>query len=218
MNFIEFNKNRKIKQGVNSAFFFLLLTLGWLYFSSFGFIILACMSGGVAIAFLLSGRKWCDWYCPRGSFFDFVLEYVSPKKKIPAIFKNFAVRIIIIAAMLVIVFWQVYERYPEGYRSIGKFFLIPLTITTIAGILLGIFIHPRGWCYICPVGTFGNLISRIKSKLIISKEKCVICRACSKVCPMQIEPFKYLNTGEILDGDCLRCGKCKAVCSKNAIK
>ena len=217
MSFKEYDNKRKIKQIINTIFFLALLMLGWLYFTSFGFIIIACMIGGVAIGFLLSGRKWCDWYCPRGSFFDIALEHLSVKKKIPGIFKKFSTRFIIIAVLMSIVIWQVYKRYPD-YRSIGGFFLIPLTVTTIIGVILGIFIHPRGWCYICPVGTFGNILSKRKKKLLIIKEKCVLCKACARVCPMQIEPYNFLDTGKIEDCDCIRCEKCKNICPKNAIE
>ncbi len=118
--------------------------------------------------------------------------------------------------MLIIVIWQLNLRWPD-YKSIGNFFLIPLTLTTLAGIILGVMYHHRAWCYLCPVGTIGNIIGRMKKKLIIDANKCVDCKLCAKSCPMQIEPYKYKQFGEIKDGDCLICGKCITACPKEAI-
>ncbi len=75
-NLKKFDKQRKTKQIVNSIFFLLLLFFGWIYFSSFGYIIIGCMAGGIAIAIITSGRKWCNWYCPRGCFFDIIVSSI----------------------------------------------------------------------------------------------------------------------------------------------
>jgi hypothetical protein len=61
-----FERKRKIKQFVMAIIFLIILIGGWRY-SLLGYFIPLCMLLGMGIG-LFKGRKWCDWFCPRGSF------------------------------------------------------------------------------------------------------------------------------------------------------
>jgi ferredoxin-type protein NapH len=211
-----FQQKRRIKQFLVAPVFIAILILGWQY-PLLGYFIPFCMLAGLFIGFW-RGRKWCDWYCPRGSFYDAVMRPLSAKKNIPVLFKNIYFRIGVLAFLLLVMTLNLILRWPNPY-NIGKFFVILLTITTILGIILAIIFHQRSWCSFCPIGTVINLLSRGREELRINSQLCVECKLCSQSCPMQIKPYLFKKEGiEIVkDADCLRCGSCVAVCPKNAL-
>lgn len=209
-------KTRFIKQFFVGLLFPAIIIGGWFY-PVFGYFIPACMFGGVAIAFF-NGRRGCDWYCPRGSFFDTVIAYISPKKEIPAFFKKTGTRIAMLTILMVSIALQIVRVWPDPYK-IGRVFVIMLTITTSIAVILAVLFHPRVWCSFCPVGSLSSWIGRGKRPLKINSELCVECGLCHKVCPMQLYPYKFKSQGrqKILDGDCLKCGLCVSVCPKKAL-
>jgi ferredoxin-type protein NapH len=74
----EFAKQRSRLQ--NHTWFGLPLVIigGWFY-PKFEYLLLGCMIGALGIA-AFRGRTWCNWMCPRGSFYDLFLGKVSSKK------------------------------------------------------------------------------------------------------------------------------------------
>lgn len=80
-------------------------------------------------------------------------------------------------------------------------------------LLLSVLIH-RPFCkYICPLGALYGLFNRFSFyQMKLDKGKCVGCKSCEKVCPMNVEILKNINSSE-----CIRCGRCKAVCPTKAI-
>ncbi|MFA6216767.1 MAG: 4Fe-4S binding protein [Candidatus Omnitrophota bacterium] len=212
-----FEKQRIVKQLFFSGLFILVLVGGW-FFPLLGFFIPLCMVLGVSIAFF-QGRKWCDWYCPRGSFWDYMIKPLSPHKAIPAFFKNMFVRLSILAFLMGLMAWQIISRWPDPYK-IGKFFAMMLTITTAAGIVLALIYHQRLWCYVCPIGTLSNLAGKDKKPLKIKSHLCVECKQCFKVCPMQIKAYSYKKDESVIDvkdGDCLKCESCVYACPRKAL-
>jgi polyferredoxin len=55
-------------QGINAVLFVSLLVGGWFY-CPLGYFLIFCMVMAMGIG-LVKGRNWCDWMCPRGSFWD----------------------------------------------------------------------------------------------------------------------------------------------------
>ncbi len=213
-----FEKQRIVKQLLFSGFFILVLVGSW-FLPLLGFFIPLCMVLGISIAFF-KGRKWCDWYCPRGSFWDYVIKPYSPQKTIPAVIKSIPARLIILAFLMGIMVWQIVNRWPNPYK-IGQFFAMMLTVTTVIGIILALMYHQRIWCYICPIGTISNLTGKNKKPLKISSHLCVECKQCYKVCPMQIKPYSYKKNESVIDikdGDCLKCESCVYACPRKALK
>ena len=196
--------------------FIAILVLGW-DFPLLGFFIPLCMLLGVAIG-IGRGRKWCDWYCPRGSFYDAIIGNFSPKKNIPPVLKSLYFRLGLLVFLMLIMVFNLVLRWPNPYRT-GAFFITLLTTTTALGVILALTIHARAWCTVCPVGTIINLTARNKKPLKIDSELCVECKLCAKACPVQIKPFKFKGEGiqVVKDKDCLQCGSCVAVCPKSAL-
>lgn len=210
---LEFKKKRSKLQTITFLGLPLVLIGGWFY-PLIGFLLLGCMLGAIGVAFY-KGRAWCDWMCPRGSFFDLFLKRFSRGKEIPAFFKKTGVRISVILILFSVLGSQVY-LYWGDWSAIGKVLVTILTVTTTVGIVLGIIYQERIWCHICPMGTFGNYLSEGKYPLTIT-DNCTNCKVCAKVCPMQLKPYSFKEEGIIGDNDCIKCATCVAVCPKKAL-
>lgn len=208
---------RHPKQIFMSLVFLGILIGGWFY-PLLGYFMPFCMLLGIGIGFF-RGRKWCDWYCPRGSFYDALIKPISPKKQIPKLFKGLPLRISLLIILMSVMAIRLIISWPDPYK-IGKSFILLLTVTTAFSIILAFFFHPRTWCYLCPVGLLANLAGRDKYPLKIDSSVCIECKLCAKVCPMQIEPFKFKKDKlEIVkEGDCLKCKTCVTSCPKKALK
>jgi polyferredoxin len=191
--FRQFMERRSKFQKYTSIALPVVLLGGWFY-PPLGFFLLLCMAGALGIA-LFNGRSWCDWMCPRGSFYDLFLKKFSRNTTIPALLRSMS--------------WG----NPE---AVGLAFVTVLTVTTTAGIVLGAVFQQRAWCHICPMGTLGNWLSKGKKPLYVS-ENCKDCNLCAKVCPMQLKPYEY-KSDIMSDGDCIKCNSCVAACPINALE
>jgi polyferredoxin len=209
MTYAEKHSNRSRIQLVSATAFILLLVLGWIY-PLLGYFAVLCMMAGVGIGFV-RGRKWCD-FCPRGSFYD-KLGTVSRKRSIPHFFKGWTFRIAVILFMMTVMTLQITKRWPDP-SAIGAFFIFFLTVTTVVGVILGILVHPRTFCYFCPVGTMANVAGRGKNTLTIDSSKCTECKLCAGVCPMQLKPYTHKGEGirVVNEPDCIKCGLCVERC------
>ncbi len=210
-------QKRKMKQFIMGIVFLAVIIGGWKY-PLLGYFIPLCMLLGIGIGFF-KGRKWCDWLCPRGSFFDVLIKPISPKKEIPKFFKGLPLRIGFLSFLMLMMTLQIIKRWPNPYK-IGMFFVILLTVTTILGIILALIFHQRTWCYFCPIGSMANWVGRNRYPLKIDSKLCTECKLCYKVCPIQISPlrFKKLGLEIVKDGDCLKCGLCVLSCPKKALE
>jgi ferredoxin-type protein NapH len=208
--------SRKAKQLIMGSIFLFLLLGGW-FNPLLGLVIPACMFLGIILG-MMQGRKWCDWFCPRGSFYDAMVKPLSRQRTIPPIFKSFKFRVAVLAGLMLMMGLQVVRLMPNPFR-IGSFFVIMLTVITILGVILGLIFHQRSWCSFCPVGTLANWTGGGKNQIRIKSGVCVECKLCYKICPMQIDPVKYKknNLEPVTDGDCLKCGLCVAACPVKAL-
>ncbi len=209
-------KKRGTRQFFMAVIFFIILIGGWKY-PLLGYFIPLCMLLGIGIAFF-KGRKWCDWFCPRGSFFDVLIMPLSPKREIPKFFKGLLLRISFLSFLMLMMTIQIIKRWPSPYK-IGMFFVILLTVTTIIGVILALISHHRAWCCFCPIGSMANWAGRKKHPLKINPSPCTECKLCYKICPIQIAPYTFKNKGMELvkDNDCLKCKLCVSACPKKAL-
>lgn len=211
--FTEFKKKRRRLQAYTWIGLPLVVIGGWFY-PKLGYFLLACMLGAVGIAFY-KGRSWCDWMCPRGSFYDLFLQKFSAGREIPSFLRGKGFRIFMLTLLLGVLGTQIYFSWGNVDR-IGMAMVTLLTVTTSAGIALGAVYHHRIWCHICPMGTFGNYLAEGKYPLNIS-ENCSDCKVCSRVCPMQLKPHQYREARIMGDNDCIKCSTCVAACPKKAL-
>lgn len=190
---------------------------GWLY-PVLGYFIPVCMVAGLGIA-IFRGRSWCDWLCPRGSFLDVLLSRIGVKRDIPPLLRKGWFRIMVMALLMLILLTQLPRFWPSVY-GMGSVFVMVLTVTTAAGIILGMIFHPRSWCAICPIGTMGSWIGKGRYPLTIDP-KCNACKVCDKICPNSINRWQYRPDESeavvIPEWDCLKCGLCLVACPQQAL-
>jgi ferredoxin-type protein NapH len=206
---------RTTKQFVMGTGFLALLAAGWV-FPLIGYFIPLCMLLGIGVA-LFRGRTWCNWLCPRGSFADALLKKASPGRNIPEVFRSFPLRIGVITFLMAMLAYQIVRFWPDPY-AIGGFFVVLLSITTGVGLLLGLSLHQRTWCYVCPIGTMSSWVGVKRRPLAITRESCTTCKLCAQVCPMQLAPHEMKDADRMSHcGDCLKCGLCAQSCPKGAL-
>lgn len=94
-----------------------------------------------------------------------------------------------------------------GFTFWWKVFL--LIITIVSSILIY-----RPFCkYICPLGAIYALFNRFSMvRMELDTNKCISCKKCVRICPMQVNVLKNINSAE-----CIRCGKCADDCPTGAI-
>ncbi|KAF1085127.1 putative electron transport protein YccM [Sporotomaculum syntrophicum] len=191
-----------------------LVAIGGWFYPLLGFLLLGCMLGAVGVSFF-RGRNWCDWMCPRGAFLDLFLGPISRKITIPSFFKQAAVRIFMLLLIFTVLGVQFYLAWGD-LQAMGLALVRVLTVTTVAGILLGWSIHPRTWCHICPMGTVAHWIAR-RQKTLQTGSSCISCGICAKVCPMQLNPNELDKENSDEYSDCLRCNSCVNSCPQKAL-
>lgn len=101
----------------------------------------------------------------------------------------------------------------EGLRSlIGWRFILKAAIASL--IIIASYAESRPFCkYLCPLGAaYGMCNSFSVMTLEIDHDICILCGACQKVCPMDLDPVSELSRRE-----CIRCGRCKDICLVEAI-
>lgn len=209
-------KKRRAKQFFMVGLFLVVIIGGWRY-PLLGYFIPLCMLLGIGIA-VSRGRKWCDWLCPRGSFFDVLIKPINPRKEIPRLLKGLPFRIGMFSFLMLMMTLQISKRWPDPYK-IGMFFVMLLTVTTILGVILALFFHQRAWCCFCPIGSMANWAGRWRYALKIDSKLCTECELCYKICPIQVAPFKFkkVDIETVKDWDCLKCKLCVSACPKKAL-
>jgi ferredoxin-type protein NapH len=201
-------KSKYTLRWVMSGVFVALVVAGW-FVPWFGYFIPVCMIGGLSVAFF-AGRKWCDWWCGRGSFLENVVGAVSSRRRIPSFLRSTAFRVAIMAVLFGMFGTRIALMWGE-WAALGGFFVTFLTATTVVAIALGIIFEPRAWCAFCPIGTLSKWAGAGKKPLLIS-DACRGCRLCEKACPMGIEIASYADQGVVANADCIKCGACIAKC------
>ena len=206
-------EGRRRRQPLFGIVLIILLLGGWVY-PPFGYFMIFCMVMAMGIG-VVKGRHWCDWMCPRGSFWDAFLGRFSRNVKAPGFFRGVPFRLLWLGILMTMLTVNLIPLWPDFYLM-GKPFVMILTVTTAVGLILGMLYQPRAWCMFCPMGTMANWLGRGKMPLVVG-ESCVSCGLCEKVCRIGINPGSYREIGIVTDGDCLKCSYCVENCPKQAL-
>lgn len=205
---------RRLIQWMLAPIIIIIMVLGWKY-TFLGFAVPVLMLMGLIGGFF-KGRYVCGNLCPRGSFFDRIVSTFSFKKDIPPSLRKMPFRLLLFAILMVFMAY-ILARDITNINHWGYTFWEVCVLTTAAGLIIGIVIHPRSWCAFCPMGTLQNVIGGHKSPLQIDKSKCISCRICENICPMSLHIVDDKDKGELQSRDCLKCGECVAACPKNVL-
>ncbi len=192
----------------------LIVSIGGLWYPALGYFMLLVF----AAVFLISplrGRWFCGNLCPRGSFVDFWVSRISRKNKIPATLRSLWVRLPIFFLLMGFMGYRIASIVGSlnTFEKIGMVFVTMCFVTTAIATLLGSSLSPRTWCSFCPMGTAQRLLGGKRYPLKLTKEKCINCKKCEKVCPMQLKVRE-----DDAKPDCIKCGRCVNSCPKNALQ
>jgi len=192
----------------------LIVSIGGLWYPVLGYFMLLIF----AAIFLISpfrGRWFCGNLCPRGSLVDFLISKISKKKKIPVTLRSLWVRLPIFFLLMSFMGYRIAGIIGSlnTFEKIGMVFVTMCLVTTAIAVLLGSYLSPRAWCSFCPMGTAQRLLGGKRYPLKFTKEKCINCNKCDKICPMQLK----IRESETKP-DCIKCGRCVAVCPKDALQ
>jgi polyferredoxin len=183
---------------------------------------------------LIFSRSFCGLICPFGAlqeFFGIVGKKLFKKRFILPLTIDKPLRYLKYIILVITIYfawktaglwmnpydpWVAYGHISEGITSLTGDFLIAsiLLIVTIIGSLL----YDRFFCkYLCPMGAFYGLISKVSpSKIIRNEDTCINCGLCSKNCPVNI---KVSELKEIKSAECINCQTCILSCpEKNALE
>ncbi len=176
----------------------------------------------VLITTLVAGPVFCGWLCPLGSIQDWV-NALARKMKIPqAKIAHRLDRLLKVTKYLVLAlilfataksFNLVFIK-ADPYYALMHFFtgeVAPLALVILlATLLIALFIQ-RPWCrYLCPMGAILSPLGKI-SKLKVKRpsDACISCGACSKTCPVGLDPSAEPWLSQ---SSCIRCGLCETSC------
>lgn len=208
--------------------FILLVAVGGLWEPKLGLLMLPIMMTLMVMG-LLKGKFWCGNFCPHGSLFDHVLMPVSFKRKIPTFFQSKIVQGIAFAwftYMLGIRMAKVFGIFGtvSFTDKLGYIFVMNYLVVTVVGTFLAVFISPRTWCSVCPMGTMQLLMYKLGTAVGLNQKtdqkivmhtdkKCYECGKCAKACPMQLSPYTGLSEKNTFENEyCIRCSACVDSC------
>ena len=206
----------------------LVVAIGGLWYPKLGLLVIPIILALTGLAFF-RGRQWCGNFCPHGSLFDFIALPLSLNKKIPSILKSKVVIGLVFSWFGYSMTNKILKTLPTlGTESfldkLGFVFVTTYLMVLIVGGFLSIFISPRTWCQFCPMGTLQKLsyklgkllgVAKVTEKkiTIAAKEKCHNCGKCSRVCPMQLTPYKEFSDKNQFDHqNCIKCSTCVVNC------
>lgn len=208
-----------MKNNVQGYLYWVLLTflIAGMFYPAVGLLAIICMLAPVAVSFF-KGRYWCGNFCPRGSFYDHILAKFSPQKPIPAIFRAKFFRVVVLLLIMTAFSLQMYFAWGD-LAAMGMVFLRVILLTTLVGIVLGLFFHQRAWCAFCPMGSLASWSAERRKPLpLMVSDACISCKLCTRVCPMQLAPYRAKGSANGFDAaDCLKCGRCVDSCPKKAL-
>lgn len=191
---------------------------GFWYYLFLGTFEAATIHYAVAKIFgpLLFGRGWCGYACWTAMVLDF-LPFKKPLK--PRIEKLGLLRYLTFTFSLLLVITLFLFKVAHLEKIMLYLFIIGNILYYLSGIILAyIFKDNRAFCkYLCPVTIFLKPMSYFSLlRVHFDKTKCIGCKKCLKVCPMNVEvnndSRKRKNATE-----CILCYECVKACPTKAL-
>lgn len=179
---------------------------------------------------LIFRRSFCGLICPFGAlqeFFGVIGKKVFRKRFIMPEIMDKPLRYLKYLVLIITVYlawktaglwvnpydpWAAYGHISAGMESLIEEYSIGLVV--LIATLIGSLLYDRFFCkYLCPMGAFYGIISKLSpSKITRNENTCVNCGICNKNCPVNI---KVSEQKEIKSAECINCQSCILSCPKN---
>ncbi len=172
----------------------------------------------VLIPALIWGRIFCGYICPFGAVQE-LLHFKKISQKIPYSWDRYLTKVKYILlgylTVRVMITGQVILQDYIPFKALFTLGGTPLSIgLTVAIGLLSTIIY-RPFCrYLCPLGAFLGLLSRLRFFKVKVNSNCINCGLCQKVCQSRAITGK---PPQVNSSECILCGDCLQKCPKNAI-
>ena len=192
---------------------------GFWYYLFLGVFEAATIHYAVAKIFgpLLFGRGWCGYACWTAMVLDF-LPYNQPQK--PRKEKLGFLRYVMFLLSLALVSGLFLMQVAHLEQIMFWLFLAGNALYYLVGIVFAfLFQDNRAFCkYLCPITVFLKPMSYFSLlRVHCDEDKCVHCRKCLQVCPMNVEVNK--ETRKRKNGtECILCYECTKVCPSKALQ
>jgi len=208
-------------------------------------IIMGSAEGVIAFSFffwtvwtlsaLYLGRAACGYLCPLGAIQE-VKDRTVPKrlkrirnlKWLKYVLSLGWVSAIIATAVLAGGYQTIDLLYnTESGVSIDQAFSWIVWAIIVALVLLpAAFTGKRGFChYFCPWGVLNEMATRLRNlvpapglHLEVSPGRCQQCQSCNRVCPMSLNVNGMVQTGGMVNRECILCGSCVDTCPEQVIR
>ncbi len=187
--------------------------------------------GILFVSSLLVGRAFCGWVCPVGCFQDICMRINDKHRP-----KHHWIKYLIWTPWFAFIVFGMIRA--GGIKKIDPLYMTesgisvsePLQYITYF-MVLGIFLilalaigrHAfcHYGCWIAPFMIFGRKIRNVfgwpSLQLLAKTESCIDCKTCTKNCPMSIDVWHRVKTGDMEHGDCILCGQCADNCRQSVI-
>jgi ferredoxin-type protein NapH len=179
---------------------------------------------------LFFGRAYCSWFCPGCGIQEILSLFIKRKSNnSKALYIKYFIFVIWIAAII-------YGYISNGIHKVDLTYgmsditLERKVILTIGAIVLivpltAIFGKFASCKYICWQAPFMIIGTKIRNSLNFNGlrikshyEKCNECKACTKSCPMNLEPMGNAKSGKFNDMECILCGNCIDHCKNSVLR
>ncbi len=182
--------------------------------------------GIVLVTALLFRRAFCGYICPLGALQELIgkvrrLFTRKPRLEMPAVIDRPARYLKYVVLVVFTVWtWQAASLVIRPYdpwvawmhlstAEVFAEFSIGLAVLVVS--LIGSVVYDRFFCkYLCPMGAFLGLISRVSLFRVQRTEaSCIDCKACDGACPTNIA----VSQAEVVNSpECINCNECVNAC------
>ncbi|MBF0252727.1 MAG: 4Fe-4S binding protein [Candidatus Omnitrophica bacterium] len=179
---------------------------------------------------IFAGRFYCGWLCPFGSVLEVVHKIVPYEIKVPVkidrslrLVKYFILVFILIIFLmfvnknLAIFIIGIIEPFATFFKMYGE----PIVWIWVITVLIVSACISRFYCkYVCPLGAFFALLSRLSERLglrklnvILPNGKCTGCRKAENNCQMNAVEYNEKEKRPIINNEeCFMCNTCVDMC------
>ena len=171
---------------------------------------------------LIFNRGWCGWACWTAMVLDLLPYKRNKQGRLPGKWGYLRYAHFAISMGLLVALWWGWNYRPQAQSVIELYWLVVGNVLYYTvGIALAYALQDnRAYCkYVCPIPTLQKITSRFAlAKIVGDVEKCTDCKACNKMCPMDIRVSEYvLSNQRVVSTECILCFECINVCVLNTL-